>query len=41
MLKTTSAISSNSKDLKTIYTREASFDLVRESDADWSGDVND
>ena len=30
-----------SKSLKLTYTKEASYDLVRESDADWSGDVND
>ena len=30
-----------SKDLKLTYTKEASYDLVGESDADWSGDVND
>ena len=30
-----------SKGLKLDYTKEASFDLVGESDADWSGDVND
>ena len=30
-----------SKCLKLTYTNEASYDLVRESDADWSGDVND
>ena len=35
----TSALSS--KGLKLTYTKEASYDLVRESDADWSGDVND
>ena len=27
--------------LKATYTKEASYDLVGESDADWSGDVND
>ena len=31
----------SSKGLKLIYTKEASYDLVQESDADWSGDVND
>ena len=30
-----------SKVLKFTYTKEASYDLVGESDADWSGDVND
>ena len=30
-----------SKRLKLTYTKEASYDLVGESDADWSGDVND
>ena len=30
-----------SKGLKLFYTKEASYDLVRESDASWSGDVND
>ena len=30
-----------SKGLKLIYTKEATYDLVGESDADWSGDVND
>ena len=30
-----------SKGLKVTYTKEASYDLVGESDADWSGDVND
>ena len=30
-----------SKSLKHTYTKEASYDLVGESDADWSGDVND
>ena len=30
-----------SKSLKLTYTKEASYDLVGESDADWSGDVND
>ena len=30
-----------SKVLKLTYTKEASYDLVGESDADWSGDVND
>ena len=30
-----------SKGLKLTYTKEASCDLVGESDADWSGDVND
>ena len=30
-----------SKCLKLTYTKEASYDLVGESDADWSGDVND
>ena len=30
-----------SKGLKLTYTNEASYDLVGESDADWSGDVND
>ena len=29
-----------SKGLKLTYTKEASYDLVGESDADWSGDVN-
>ena len=38
--KTTSAISSRFKRFKN-YTKEASYDLVGESDADWSGDVND
>ena len=27
--------------LKLTYTKEASYDLVAESDADWSGDVNE
>ena len=39
--KKTSSISSRLKSLKLTYTKEASYDLVRESDADWSGDVND
>ena len=30
-----------SKGLKLTYTKEDSYDLVGESDADWSGDVND
>ena len=30
-----------SKGLRLTYTKEASYDLVGESDADWSGDVND
>ena len=30
-----------SKSLKLTYTKEASYDLVGESGADWSGDVND
>ena len=30
-----------SKGLILTYTKEASYDLVGESDADWSGDVND
>ena len=30
-----------SKGLKLTYTKEASYDLVGERDADWSGDVND
>ena len=30
-----------SKGLKLTYTKEASYDLMGESDADWSGDVND
>ena len=30
-----------SKGLKLTYTKEASYDLVGESDADWSGDGND
>ena len=30
-----------SKVLKLTYTKEASFDLAGESDADWSGDAND
>ena len=30
-----------SKGLKLTYTKEASYILVWESDADWSGDVND
>ena len=30
-----------SKGLKLNYTKEASFDLVGEREADWSGDVND
>ena len=30
-----------SKDLKLTFTKEASYDLVGESDADWFGDVND
>ena len=30
-----------SNGLKFTHTKEASFDLVGESDADWSGDVND
>ena len=29
------------KSLKLTFTKEASYDLVGESDADWSGDVND
>ena len=29
------------KGFKFTYTKEASYDLVAESDADWSGDVND
>ena len=29
------------KGLKCTYIKEASYDLVGESDADWSGDVND
>ena len=38
--KTTYARSSRYKRLKTC-TKEASYCLVGESDADWSGDVND
>ena len=30
-----------SKGLKLTYTKEGSYDLLGESDADWSGDVND
>ena len=30
-----------SKGLNLTYTKEASYDLVGERDADWSGDVND
>ena len=30
-----------SKGLKLTYTKEASYHLVEENDADWSGDVND
>ena len=30
-----------SKGLKFTYTKEASYDLVGECDADWSDDVND
>ena len=30
-----------SKGLKLTYTKEASYDLMGESGADWSGDVND
>ena len=30
-----------SKDLKLTHTKESSYDLVGESDADWSGDVKD
>ena len=30
-----------SKVLKLNYTKEVSYDLMGESDADWSGDVND
>ena len=30
-----------SKRLKLTYTKEAGYDLVEESHADWSGDVND
>ena len=30
-----------SKGLKLTYTKEASYDFVGESDADWTGDVND
>ena len=30
-----------SQGLKLTYTKEAGYALVRESDADWSGDVND
>ena len=30
-----------SKASKLTYAKEASYDLVGESDADWSGDVND
>ena len=40
MRKTTSAISSRFKVLKLTYTKEASYELVGESDADWSGDVH-
>ena len=29
------------KDLKLFHTKETSYDLVGENDADWSGDVND
>ena len=35
-----SAISSRFKRFK-IYTKEACYDFLGESDADWSGDVND
>ena len=41
MRKKTSAISSRFKSLKLTYTKEASYHLVGESDADGSGDVND
>ena len=41
MQRTTSAISSGSNGLKLNSTKEASDDLLRESDTDWSGDVND
>ena len=41
MRKKTSAISSRFKRLKLTYTKEASYDLVGENDADWSDDVND
>ena len=40
MRKTTSAISSRLKKKKT-YTKDDSYELVGESDADWYGDVND
>ena len=40
MRKKTSAISSRFKRFKLTYTKEASYDLLGESDADWSGDVN-
>ena len=29
-----------SNGLKLTYTKEASYDLVGETDADWSGDLN-
>ena len=38
--KKSSAISSRFKRLNT-YTKAGSYDLVGESDADWSGEVND
>ena len=41
MRKTTSAISSRFKRFKTYLHKKASYDLVGESDADWSGDAND
>ena len=41
MRKTTSAISSRFKTFETYFTKETSYDLVGESDAEWSGDVND
>ena len=41
MQKTTSSISSRFKFLKLTYTKEASYDLIGERDADRFGDMND
>ena len=41
MRKTSSVKSSGIKSVKTYYAKEAIFDLVGESDADWSGYVKD
>ena len=41
MRKTTSAISSRFKRFKIYLHKKASYELMGESDADWSGDVND